>query len=285
MTADALALADFFDAWPLFADAVQAAVLVGATLGLLGAFVIVRHLVFLSAALAQAASLGVATSFYVGAALALPVALASPTLWAVGATSLVVVVFARPRTAHTVSDDEILGVVYLLGVAGTLAVGTRIIADLADIQTVLFGTAVAVLPGDLRMVQICCGLVLALHIWLWRGFVAVSTDSVGATVRGLPTRRLDLLLLTTLAITVSVCTRVLGALPAFAFSVLPALGALRIASSMRGALALGAALGALAGGLGYVAAFLYELPVGAAQALVGVMLLAICSIIGRFQGA
>ncbi len=273
-------LTQFFEAWPLFADAVWAGTLMGCTLGLLGTYVIVRHLVFLSAALSQAASLGVALSFYCAAAFGLSAALSSPTLWALLATVVVVIGFARPRGAHTASDDEMLGVIYLVGIAGTLAVGTRIVEDLADIQTLLFGTAVAVLPEDLATIEWVCASILALHVVLWRGFVAVSTDPIGATIRGLPTRGLDLLLFTTLAAAISVCTEVLGALPAFAFSVLPALAALRFAASVRQALLIAAGFGAVTGFGGYLLAFLLELPVGASQAIVGVFVLAVSSLLG-----
>ena len=281
MHTEAPTISQFFDAWILFADAVMAGTLMGCTLGLLGTYVIIRHLVFLSAALSQAASLGVALSFYVAAALSLPAAAASPTLWALLATVVVVFGFARPRDTHTASDDEMLGIIYLVGIAGTLAVGTRIVEDLADIQTLLFGTAVAVLPEDLSTIQWSCTAILLLHIMLWRGFVAVSTDRIGATVRGLPARSLDLLLFTTLATAISVCTEVLGALPAFAFSVLPALAALRLAASVKQALIMAALLGAFSGFAGYLVAFLWELPVGASQTLVGVVVLALATVIGK----
>jgi len=277
---DAPTLQQFIEAWPLFADAVQASALMGATLGLLGTYVIVRHLVFLSAALSQSASLGVALSFYASATLGLPTALSAPTLWALLTTGAVVLIFARRRHQHSASDDELLGVIYLLGMAGTLAVGTRIVADLADIQTLLFGTAVAVTPEDLGAIRWSAGLLLVIHAVLWRGFTAVSTDPVGSRVRGLPVRGLDIGLLATLAIAVSVCTRVLGALPAFAFSVLPGLAALRLAANMRQALVGSAVLGAAVGGGGYVLAFLLELPVGAAQTITAVAVLAVCGVAG-----
>lgn len=282
MPTDAPTLQQFIGGWQLFADAVWAATLMGATLGLLGCYVIIRHLVFLSAALSQAASLGVALSFYVAATVGLPAPLTSPTLWALLATGVVVLIFARRRQQHSATDDELLGVIYLVGVAGTLAIGTRIVADLADIQTLLFGTAVAVIPEDLSAIVWTTGPVLFVHALLWRGFTAVSTDPIGSAVRGLPVRLLDLVLLATLAIAVSVCTRVLGALPAFAFSVLPGLAALRLASSMRQALLGSTLIGAAVGAGGYVVAFLAELPVGAAQTVTAVAILALCGVAGTW---
>ena len=267
-------LDQFMDGWELFADPALTGAAMGMTLGVVGVYVVVRHLVFLSATLSQAASLGVALSF-LGRGLGLPAWLISPTLGAAVVSLGAVSLFARPLRRPHARDDATLGLLYLVGAAGTLAVGTRVVQDLADSQTLLFGTAVAVLPEDVHLVLWTCAGVLALHAWWWRGFVATSTDLTGARVRQLPVRLIDLTLSVTLALSVSVCTRVLGALPAFAFSVLPALGALRLAANVPQALLWAGGLGAVIGFSGYLVAFLWSLPVGASQALVGAALVAV----------
>jgi len=91
-------------------------------------------------------------------------------------------------------------------------------------------------------------------------------------VRGMPAWTLEFLLLASLAVAISVCTRVLGALPAFAFSVLPALAAIRLAPNIPRALVLATVLGAFCGFAGYVLAFIKSYPVGASQAAVGVVI-------------
>lgn len=93
-------------------------------------------------------------------------------------------------------------------------------------------------------------------------------DQEGAKVRGLPVRALELVLVMTLAVAISVVTRVLGALPAFAFSVLPALATGRWAANPQRAMIMATVIGAAGGFLGYLIAFLWELPVGAAQTVV-----------------
>jgi zinc transport system permease protein len=76
---------------------------------------------------------------------------------------------------------------------------------------------------------------------------------------------------------VSVCTRALGALPVFAFSVLPAMAAMILVPNLRWAFPLATLFGAAAGGLGYLAAFFLSFPVGASQtaAATALVLLAI----------
>ncbi len=83
-------------------------------------------------------------------------------------------------------------------------------------------------------------------------------------------RALDLGLLLMITPMVAVSTRALGALPVFAFSVLPAIAALLAVRHLAVALALAAVWGALAGGVGYLIAFFFAFPVGASQTVVAV---------------
>ncbi len=284
---DGLTLSAFFDAWPLFREAALTGLVAGGLLGVLGVYVVLRRLVFLTAAVSQAAGLGVVAAFY--AQLHLGLAWVSPTLGAAGATLGAVALVLLGRRGASAQRDDLLGVAWLVGAAGTVAVGTRVVQEVQDVQTLLFGTAVAVVPEDFHRVVAVAAVLLILHAWWWRGFAAVSFDPDGARVRGLPARALDVLLFATLAVAVSVTTRVIGALPTFAFSVLPAVAALRLAPNVLTALALAGVVGAGTGFAGYVLAFLWELPVGATQTLLGVTVAAIAALGGaglrRLTGA
>ncbi len=261
-------IGQFFDAWDLFRDPAMAGVLAGALLGFLGVFVVARRMVFLSAALSQAAGLGVALAFWAQIHLGFSSTWMSPTVGSTLATGLAALGLVGGTRGARWRPDGRLGWVYLMGAAGTLALGTRIVQEVQDIESILFGSAVAVAPADLQQLIGVTGGLFAVQVVGLRGFCQVAVDEDGARVRGLPTRLLGLLLVASLALAVSVTTRILGALPVFAFTVLPAMAALRVAPNLATAAWLAAILGGAAGFLGYLAAFLYTLPVGAAQALV-----------------
>ena len=61
---DGLTLSAFFEAWELFREAALTGLVAGALLGVLGVYVVLRRLVFLTAAVSQAAGLGVVSAFY-----------------------------------------------------------------------------------------------------------------------------------------------------------------------------------------------------------------------------
>ena len=149
-----------------------------------------------------------------------------------------------------------------------MLVGNHITQEAHDIAAILFGTAVLVRYEDLVAVSVVGAGVVALALALRRPLVFASFDPDGARVQGLPVRALELGLLSGIALQVAVSTRALGALPVFAFSVLPGVAALLALRTMRGVLPLAGLLGAVAGGVGYLMAFFADSPVGATQAAV-----------------
>lgn len=63
---------------------------------------------------------------------------------------------------------------------------------------------------------------------------------------------------------------------------LPAMAALRVSRNLTMALAVAGVCGAACGFLGYLAAFQYDLPVGASQALVSAALVGVAEALRRF---
>lgn len=253
--------------WELFRDPVLVAGAAGAVLGYMGVYIVIRRMVFFAAALSQAAGCGVAMAFYSQIHLGFGTRLGDPRLWAVGTTVLTGWVLTSLKESR-ISREGYLALAYLMGGAGAMLLGTRISQEAHDIQTILFGTAVLVSPEDVRWVLGMGAVVLAWQLWWRRGLLFASLDAEGARIRGLPVQILDGALMLMLAAFVSVTTHALGALPVFAFSVLPALAAVVLTKSPGMAFLLATVLGVFAGVGGYLLAFFGQFPVGASQAFV-----------------
>ena len=266
-------LTDFIAGWELFRDPILCGLVAGAALGMLGVFIVLRRMVFISAALSQAAGLGVALSFYAQIHLGLAGFMVDPRLGALILT-LLAASMLRLEPRGRLTREGMLGLAYLVASAGTLMVGTRISQEAHDIQAILFGTGVLVRPSDTTWVLSSAALVFAMVVWWRRGLIFASFDPDGAKVRGLPTTLLSFAILGAIALMVSIATRALGALPVFAFSILPAMAAIALAPSPTGALLLAACFGALGGVGGYMLAFFGQFPVGASQTLVCALLAA-----------
>lgn len=268
-------------AFELFRDPILAGTVAGAALGLMSVFVLLRRMVFAAAALTQCAGLGVALALLLHAWSGLHL----PPVWgaavvAAGAGLLL----ARPTDGLRLSRDAVLALLWLVGSGGAVLVGSRIGQDAHDVNAILFGSAVLVRPIDLATI-LGVGLLTAVATLLFgRRWVQAGFDPDGARVQGLPVRWLDGLLLLLLTLLVAVCTRALGALPVFAFSVLPGMAALLAGGRMNTTLLLAAGFGAVSGCVGYLLAFFAELPVGASQMAVGALLVAALAAVRRWRG-
>lgn len=275
---------DFAAGWELgiYSDAVFCAVAAGLVLGYLGVFVVLRRMVFVTAAVSQAAGLGVALTFYVDIHMGMDI---DPALGAVVLALLITSVFAVPPDRLRLSRESILGLVYIGCWAGAVLVGDRIAQEAHEITAILFGSAVLVRSEDLLLVSTVGGGALVLYVLAHRGLVFTAFDRESARVQRLPVRALELFSWIAVALVVSVATRALGVLPVFAFAVLPAMAALLLSNRLVYVLPIAAVLGSISGGAGYLFAFFLELPVGASQAIVALILWLACLPLRLVRGA
>lgn len=287
-------LSVFVEQWDLFADAVVAGAVAGGVLGALGVYIVARKMVFFSAALTQASGLGVILSILLWTLVGEhlfeslahehgpePVRLATLTLGAFALAALAALGLGLRRAR----SDVALGAVWVGATSLILVLGGKVDRhEIPNITLWMFsgrGDSGILPEGDLARLLAVCAVVATLHGWGFRGFIASTIDPVGARVRGLPVRALDVTLMLTLAAATSSAGAILGMLPVFAYSTLPAAGALRVAPNLGWALVWATALGAVAAVVGYVTAFVLELPVGACQAVAALLLAALAAGMGR----
>jgi zinc transport system permease protein len=241
--------AELVEGWRLgiYQDPILCGLIAGLALGYLGVFVVLRRMVFITAAVSQAAGVGMALLF--------------------------TFLFSLPVERLPISREALLGVAYIAAWSMSVMLGERISQEAHDISSILFGTAVLVRREDLHAVLIVSLGALLFHALTHRGMAFALFDPEGARVQRLPVRRLELASWVCIALVVSVTTRALGVLPVFAFAVLPATAGLLAFGRLRWVLAAASALGAAAGAGGYVVAFFLDLPVGACQAALAVAFL------------
>jgi zinc transport system permease protein len=252
----------FVDAFELFRDPLLCALIAGAVLGFLSVYVVLRRMVFVSAAVSQSAALGVALTFFAHIHMGAHV---EPVVGAAGLALLTTLLLMVDPSRLRLPRESVLGVAWALSGGLAVLIGDRISQEAHDIQSILFGTAVMVREEDLWLVGGVGAVTLALHLWWLRGLAFAAFDPVAARVQGLPVRLLDGVLLVSIGLMVGVSARALGALPVFAFSTLSAVAALLLDVPLSVTFVVATLLGALAGVGGYLFAFFYEFPVGGSQ--------------------
>ncbi|MGQ9753124.1 MAG: metal ABC transporter permease [Thermaceae bacterium] len=244
--------------YPFFQRALFAGVLVALVSGYLGAFVVQRRLSFLGDGLAHAAFAGVALGLFLRAE---PLAFASlvTILVALGITYL---------KAHTeLSEDTAIGILFAFSVALGAVFLSRAQGYVADPFGYLFGSLLAVAPGDL---WVALGLlILGLGLLPWYGAWAYATfDRELAQADRVPVLRHDYLLSAYVAVSLVVAVKVVGALLVAAFLVIPAAAARLLAQTFGQMVLWSSFLGVLAVVVGLSLSFALDLPSGASVVLV-----------------
>lgn len=283
-------LASFWENWEFFREASLSGVMAGLMLGVVGVYIVMKRLVFLSAALAQMSSAGIALGVWLlmivqgsvvlhgdvhihdGAIDAQHASLwwdflFNPVLDAAILSILAIAIIGYGQRRSGRDMSSFVALLYIAGASTTLVVGTRIVTEIQDIQQLLLGNAVLVSPEDFKLMAVVSVSTLLVHLVCRRGFECSSLDADGARVGGIAVGAMQFVLMCTIAVSIAVTTKVLGALPVFAFSVLSALAARRLSYNVGSMLIVSALIGAICAFVGYIVAYIFAFPVGPSQAL------------------
>lgn len=263
---ETMSLADF---WALFAPSIIAALVAALLCGVLGFFVVLRRVAFVSAALGQISGLGVASGFLLGTMFGLdphartPVYL-DPVVLAMAMSAAVSVALAYVSRVQRTSPESTVAFTYLSAAALAIIVlaSPKIVQEAHEVTDLLFGSTVAVRREHLVELGVVAALVLLSQAVLFKDFLFISYDPEMARTLGLPVTQLDMVLNLSIGVAVTVATRAVGALPVFGFLVLPAGAALLASESLLGVLLLSVLGSMLAAGLGFYLSAVLELPTG-----------------------
>ncbi|MCL4244946.1 MAG: metal ABC transporter permease [Candidatus Dadabacteria bacterium] len=263
-----ITLAEFLHSYFLWRDPMIVGAAAGAICGFLGVYVVLRRIIFVSAALTQVSSLGVALSFYIeGLGLGALSASMHPFALSIALTVATAVFFALKRDYSRISREGIIGFGFLIASAAVVILGDRITKGSHDIASILFGSAVVVDQADIYIIPgiaVAAGMVLLLYM---KDFVFVSFDEESARLFKYPVRALNAGLMVMIAVVAASATRALGALPVFALLTLPPLAALYFTERLKFVFILSALIGVLSAVLGYFFSFILSLPTGASMTM------------------
>jgi zinc transport system permease protein len=283
-------LHNFLDGFFLWRDALIASVFVACLCGWLGVYILLKRIVFVSAALPQVSGLGIALAFFLGSFLGehghAVVFLLNPWFMALLFSCFASSIFSLSIDHKRLSGETVIGIGYILSAAFVLEIlnSPRIVQEAHEIGDILFGNAVVVETSSLYVVIAATLAVLAIHKLFLKEFIAIMFDPEMASTLGLRVRRLNFLLYITFAIAVSVATRTIGALPVFGFMVIPPAASLMLTKSLRGAITVSILIGIFSALAGYYCSFVWSLPTGATMVVVSSLFLLPAFIRLKFSG-
>lgn len=255
--------------------ALAAGVLLAVLASLVGFFVVLRRLAFVTVGLSHAALGGVALGVVLGQ---------SPVVWAI-VFAVAVALGMAALGARGMSEDTSLGVFFPAAMAfGVLLIGVSP-GWQRDLLAYLFGSVLAVTATDLWLLGGTTAVVSLLVVVLFKELLYITFDEEGAHAAGLPVEPLRRLLLVLVAVTVVVAIKVVGVVLVSALLVIPAATAGQLTHRWQGVLAgsFVVALVSLLGGLAasFAAPGNLNVPAGAAAVLIAAGLFGLCALLGR----
>ena len=226
---------------PFAQHALLAAALVAVTCGLIGPFVVTRGMAFAVHGTAELAFTGAAAGLLAGNN---PVA--GALIGSLVVAALIATLGSRPR-----ERDSAIGAILAFGMGiGILLLGYY--QGFATAATnILFGTIFGV-SGSQLLILVVIGLIVIAVMGTWyRPLLFASIDPEAAEARGVPVRRLGLVFLLVLALTVTGAAQVVGTLLVLSLAITPAAAAQRLSARplVVAALSVAFALAAADGGL------------------------------------
>jgi zinc transport system permease protein len=240
-------------------NAFAAGLLAAIACGIIGTYVVVKRMVFISGGIAHASFGGIGIGYFMGIDPiigALVFAIAS----ALGMGALV------RRTK--LPEDTAIGIFWAIG----MALGVLFIAltpgYAPDLFSYLFGNILTVPTSDLLLMIILDGVIILVVSLLYKEFTALSFDEEFSKVMGLPVERLYLTLLCLIALTVVLLIRIVGIILIIALLTIPAATARRFTSNLKKMMMLSVALGIGFTFGGLWLSYVVDLPSGATIILV-----------------
>ncbi len=221
-------------------------VLLGVLGGVVGVYVLLRRLAFITEVVQHAVFPGIAVAFVVGQSL-LAGALASG--------ALAVALLAVGSRRRQIDADALMALLIATFFAFGVVVVSRGTGFQSDLTALLFGRILSVDQRELidtAVVAVVCLLVLAA---LHKELVLRAFDPIGAEAAGYPIAALDLVLNLVVMLTIVAAVRALGTVLVVAFVVTPAATARLLVRRIGPMMVVAVAFAGLCGWLGLVVSY------------------------------
>jgi len=229
---------------------------------LVGTWVVIRGMTFLGDALVHGVIPGIALAVLLGF---------DPTLGAIGAAVVMIAGINLVHRQTTFSEDTSIGLLFV----GMLALGVIIISRSASyrgsLTAILFGDALGVSDGDIRLLAITVGVVLAASIAFYRPFLVLSFNEAKARLFGLRPGLAHFVLLGLITLVIVTSFRAVGTLLVLGLIVGPPATAALLVRRVPAMMATAAAIGVVSVVAGLILSYHLDTAASATMALVPIV--------------
>jgi zinc transport system permease protein len=240
-------------------NALIAGVLVSVACGVMGAFVVVNRIVFISGGIAHAAYGGIGLGYYLRF---------DPVLGAILFSVVAALGMGAVHRKTRQRADTIIGVMWAIGMAIGIILIDRSGGYKTDLMSYLFGSILAVPRSDLVIMAVLDVVIVVLVALFYKELLALSFDETFATVENVPVDAVYMMLLCMIALTVVMMMRVVGLIMVIAMLTVPAAISGQFVKDMKQMMVLSCVLGILFTAVGLWLSYAWDLTSGATIILV-----------------
>ena len=193
-------------------NAIIAAVLVNITCGIVGTYVVIKKLVFISGGISHAAFGGIGLGYFLGV---------NPIVAAVPFSLLSAITIGLISKRSKLSEDAAIGIIWAAGMAMGIIFINLTPGYAPDLFSYLFGNILTIPVMDLYIMLILDSIIILIIVLFFKEFYAVSFDEEFSTVIGIPNRIIYLVLLCMVALSVVILIRIVGIILVIALLTIP----------------------------------------------------------------
>ncbi len=194
-------------------NAFLAALLVSIACGVVGTYVVIKKIVFISGGISHAAFGGIGLGFFLGI---------NPVLTAIPFSALSAILIGALAKKVDISEDTAIGILWSVGMALGILFINLSPGYAPDLFSYLFGSILTISNTDLIIMLVLVLTILLIVGLLHREFTAISFDEEFAEVVGVPTKLIYLILLALVALSVVVLIKAVGIILIIALLTIPA---------------------------------------------------------------
>ena len=231
----------------------------------LGCIVVWRRMAYFGETIAQASLIGIALG------LALQANLTVAVLLTAVAVALLLIALGRQTL---IPMDSLLGLLHHAALAAGIVATASLKGPAVDLVGYLFGDVLSVTTADLYWVYGGGAVVLAALAVLWQPLLRMSIHADLAAAEGVPTEAVRMAFTLLLALTIALAMKIVGAMLAIAFLIIPAIAARPLATTAERMALIAASIAASSVVAGLALSFTYDIPSGPSI----VLLMATCAI-------
>lgn len=256
-------------------NALMAGALVSIACGIIGTFIVVKRIVFISGGIAHTAYGGIGLGYYLGI---------NPVLGAIAFSVAAALGMGLVQRKTRQRADTLIGVMWAIGMALGIIFVDLTEGYKADLMSYLFGSILAVPSSDLLIMLALDIIIIALVVLFYKELLAISFDEVFATVENVPVNAIYLTLMCMVALTVVMMMRVVGLIMVIAMLTMPAAISGQFVKDMKKMMTLASILGVIFTTTGLWLSYFLNLTSGATIILVSGIVYLLSILMHRFVG-